>query len=277
MSVDILILGAGWTSTFLVPLCQQSNISFACTTRSGSSPNTLKFEFQPTSDDPEPYALLPDATTVLITFPILVSGAAERLVRLYKSTRRNTTVQPAFILFGTTGIWDKSPPGLKEGQCAFYDRNSPFTLTGRSTSEIELLALADPTTVINLAGLWGDKRIPRNWRARVGPTKEALKAKGGLHLIHGHDIARAVLSIHADFEKAAGQRWILTDGRVYDWWELASAWDAESGRWVRELMREEGIHVLPRDSAKLGRVLDSRDFWEVFGITPERARIEDME
>ena len=43
-------------------------------------------------------------------------------------------------------------------------------------------------------------------------------------MIHGIDIARAILAIRNDFSKAQGQRWILTDGRVYDWWDLASAW-----------------------------------------------------
>lgn len=106
MSVEILILGAGWTSTFLIPLCEESNIKCAATTRSGSG-STIQFEFQPNSEDPEPYKLLPDAKTVLITFPLTAPGAAERLVRLYTSTRSGTAGDPpAFIQLGTTSIWD---------------------------------------------------------------------------------------------------------------------------------------------------------------------------
>jgi hypothetical protein len=103
-SVDILILGAGWTSTFLIPLCESSKLTYAATTRSGSD-STLRFEFQPTSDDVEPYKSLPDAKTVLITFPITVSGASERLVRMYTSTRRENGDNAAFIQLGTTSIW----------------------------------------------------------------------------------------------------------------------------------------------------------------------------
>jgi hypothetical protein len=33
------------------------------------------------------------------------------------------------------------------------------------------------TSVLNLAGLWGGKRIPRNWVDRVAPNKGALAAK----------------------------------------------------------------------------------------------------
>lgn len=89
--------------------------------------------------------------------------------------------------------------------------------------------------------------------------------------------------------KVAGERWILTDGRVYDWWDLASSWggsptpesaasdqypslpEGEHGprvRWVFELMKEESIRALPRNHEVLGRALDSRDFWYKLGLSP---------
>lgn len=43
-------------------------------------------------------------------------------------------------------------------------------------------------------------------------------------MIHGTDVSRAILAVHAHSDRAAGQRWLLTDLRVYDWWDLASAW-----------------------------------------------------
>ncbi|KAJ6561764.1 hypothetical protein B0H19DRAFT_1209975 [Mycena capillaripes] len=279
MSVDILILGAGWTSSFLIPLCQESQITHAATTRSGAD-STIVFEFQPSSDDPAPYRLLPDAKTVLITFPITVSGASERLVRLYTSTRRENSGEPtAFIQLGTTSIWDKAPDKMAANGSTFYDRTSEFTRTGRADAETELLALSPTlarTTVLNLAGLWGGQRVVRNWLARIAPTKDALANRASLHLIHGLDLARAILAVHASFDKAAGQRWLLTDGRVYDWWDLASAWCAAEppAVWVRELMREQNIRVLPRNTELLGRILDSRDFWDEFGLAPLRARLE---
>ncbi|KAF7337029.1 hypothetical protein MVEN_02139600 [Mycena venus] len=293
MSVDLLILGAGWTSTFLIPLCQESKVSYAATSRSGTG-STIRFDFQPNSDDPEPYKLLPDAKTVLITFPLTVPGASEHLVRMYISTRHQNSGDaepaepPAFIQLGTTSIWDKAPdksaPAGSSGM--FYDRHSEFILTGRASAEVELLALTPSvarTTVLNLSGLWGGQRVVRNWLPRVAPTKDALAGKGSLHLIHGLDVARAILAMHSDFAKAAGQRWLLTDGRVYDWWDLASAWGAASEKddtpaaWVRELMREQNVRVLPRNTEFLGRILDSRDFWEAFGLAPLRARLEETD
>lgn len=114
-------------------------------------------------------------------------------------------------------------------------------------------------------------------------------------MIHGVDLARCILAVHDNFEKAEGQRWLLTDGRVYDWWDLASAWglpshhlqkflqesiteeDKERGphpRWVRELMDETGVRALPRSVEVLGRAMDSRDFWKTFEMSPLKARLE---
>lgn len=114
-------------------------------------------------------------------------------------------------------------------------------------------------------------------------------------MIHGIDVARAVLAVHGDFPKAGGQRWILSDGRVYDWWDLASAWGvvvpqipAQDGqapllsqgshaRWVRELMQEQSVRALPRNIEVLGRALDSREFWYTFELSPIKARLEGWE
>uniref|UniRef100_A0A8H8CKK1 Uncharacterized protein n=1 Tax=Psilocybe cubensis TaxID=181762 RepID=A0A8H8CKK1_PSICU len=298
MVVDILILGAGWSSQFLRPICDERGITYAATTRSGRD-STIKFDFDPDSNNPEPYYALPQARVVLITFPIVVKGASERLVRLYAQTHpsegdaNHSDAATKFIQFGTTGIWDAARLNLEKPQTIqdlWYDRHSGITSTPRAEAENELLALNGdfPTTVLNLAGLWGGARSPKNWVGRVAGTKEGLKNKGSLHVIHGIDVARAVLAVCGDFGKAKGQRWLLTDNRVYDWWDLASAWgtppvqsslaDTDKGpqaAWVRELMDEYGVRALPRDVQQLGRALDSREFWTTFGITPVKPLLQD--
>ncbi|KAF8651886.1 hypothetical protein AX16_004620 [Volvariella volvacea WC 439] len=290
--VELLILGAGWTSTFLRPLCVERGIRHAATTRSGRNA-TIPFEFSPDSDDLEPYRRLPDAKTVLITFPITAPGGSSKLVNNYNATRGGST-KAAFIQLGATSIWDKTQATTtreRYGKATWYNRHSPILQNERANAEEELLRLAPeiPTTVLNLAGLWGGHRSTKNWVSRVAPTKAALKLKGSIHMIHGIDVARAILAVHKDFHKAAGERWILTDGRVYDWWDLASAWGSEipssiaedergpQPRWVRELMQEEGIRALPRDVDMLGRALDSTDFWVEFGLSPIKARLEGNE
>ncbi|KAF5327283.1 hypothetical protein D9619_004032 [Psilocybe cf. subviscida] len=304
--VDLLILGAGWTSTFLITLCADRGVTYAGTSRAGRE-GTIKFAFDPDSDDPTPYTVLPDARTVLITFPIDKPGASQRLVQLYSQTRLTQESEPRFIQLGTTSIWDggRGATRTSSPESKWYDRHSTFTPTPRANAETELLQLAPQflTSVINLAGLWGGTRSPRNWVARIASAKDVLKEKGSLHLIHGSDIAHIVLAMHAhkDFSPFLGQRWILTDGRVYDWWDLASAWGtpssapsssnlnaptdevsstAESDRgpqpgWVRELMAEAGVRALPRNVELLGRALDSRELWDTVGLSPLYARVED--
>lgn len=103
--------------------------------------------------------------------------------------------------------------------------------------------------------------------------------QGSLHLIHGEDVARAILAAHRGFDKLAGERWCLSDLRVYDWWELVSSWGppAHDGErditegprlWVKQLMGERGVRALPRPMEQLGRTLDSCEFWDVIGIIP---------
>lgn len=110
-TVDILILGAGWTSTFLIPLCKSRNISYAATSRpERPKEDTIAFEYDPNSDDPNPYKVLPHANTVLITFPIKVKGGSTKLVKLYEQTHPSSDgKKTAFIQLGSTGIWDVSP------------------------------------------------------------------------------------------------------------------------------------------------------------------------
>ena len=116
-------------------------------------------------------------------------------------------------------------------------------------------------------------------------------------MIHGSDVARAILAVHDRFAEAIGQRWMLTDVRVYDWWDLAAAWGSEDvkddgvvekgkiarvgngakgphPRWVRELMNEAGIRKLPRTVDELGKGFDSREFWNTFGLEPIMTRLE---
>jgi hypothetical protein len=79
---------------------------------------------------------------------------------------------------------------------------------------------------------------------------------------------------------------MLTDLIVYDWWALilgfAGEIDAESRneerrklqiKWVGELMEETNVRALPRSMEELGRCYDSREFWNLFGLMPARARI----
>lgn len=107
--VELLILGAGWTSGFLLPLLKSSEVSFAATTRDGRE-GTIPFNFDPSSRRDEQYKSLPDATTVLITFPVTENVKA--LVDGYNRTRsgfgRGLSVN--WIQLGSTGSFAQVGP-----------------------------------------------------------------------------------------------------------------------------------------------------------------------
>lgn len=141
-AVDILVVGAGWTSTFLIPICEARGLTHAATSRSGRI-GTIRFEFNQElglgggggstggegnheaengggnqgeaaasgvgdvhRDDEEGFARLPQAQTVLITFPITKPGAVARLVRTYMRLHVPEGSSAQFIQLGATSIWD---------------------------------------------------------------------------------------------------------------------------------------------------------------------------
>ncbi|KAL8388185.1 hypothetical protein RB595_009396 [Gaeumannomyces hyphopodioides] len=305
--VDMLVLGAGWTSRFLRPLLDEHKVRWAATTTTGRD-GTVPFRFDPDSADPAPYRALPTARTVLITFPLKGEGQSRRLTSLYSSSRptpsgssntsnTSNTTTTRWIQLGSTGIF--TSPGWND-ESSPYDAANP-----RAAAEDELLSRCGvDAVVLALAGLHdgGDgTRDPRDWVLRVARTKDAVRAKGALHLIHGADVARAVLAVHtAAATLTSGRRWIVADTRCYDWWDLIQAWGAEARRrlregrtraavaaaeagvdadglryeeWVAELMQEEGVRALPRPPERLGRVLDSRAFWKEMGTWPLKGRV----
>ena len=118
--MDLLLLGSGWTGSFVLPIAADAGITTASTSRAGGN-GTIAWEFDPTSDDASNFTVLPDAKTVLIIFPVYEEGGIERLVRGYLSSRTARqrsgyydekvdccmdSIDTRFILLGSTGIYN---------------------------------------------------------------------------------------------------------------------------------------------------------------------------
>jgi len=289
-SVEFLILGAGWTSTFLLPLLEAGSFTYAATTQTGRD-KTIKFRFDVDRDNNEAFRTLPYSNTILITFPLRGTGASQKLVHCYEQTHSQKDKNqraPLFIQLGSTAAWKDQPSNNDATGCGWRNRMSPVdTSNDRVIAEEEILAIGRRagsncyTTVLNLAGLHGGARCVRNWVERVAPDKAKLRDKKSLHVIHGLDVARLIVAVHQRPIEANGQRWMVTDGRIYDWWDLTALVDLAKGgdppcvqsKWVGELMTETGVRGLPRSAEALGRALDSRDVWTTFGLTPVKGRI----
>ncbi|EUC51178.1 hypothetical protein COCMIDRAFT_80233 [Bipolaris oryzae ATCC 44560] len=272
--VDLLILGAGWTSTFLIPQLGDTDITYAATTTSGRD-DTIPFKFDPESGDAELYKRLPAAKTVLITFPLVGHGQSKSLVGLYRSIHgaKNNWIQ-----LGSTGIYNKVPDDWSD-EDAHYNKEDR-----RAIAEDELRSLHG--CVLCLAGLYGGERVPARWLPRIVKSKDDIKKRGAVHFIHGEDVAQAIIATHQNF--TPGKRWIVSDMRVYDWYDLIMSFSSmtessmsqeekmtqqQYAKWVGELMMEEEIRALPRDVGSLGRKLDSRRFWAHHGLLPRHRRL----
>lgn len=293
--IDILILGAGWTSTFLIPLLKQRNYTLAATTTDGrkvADTETIKWRFDPDSNDKKSLAALPIARHILITFPLTSAAQTDFLVQSYLDSHSSkhrdvSSSSTRFIQLGSSGIWQIPQSTIWVSRRSPYNTSSP-----RAQAEDALLKRGG--CVLNLAGLWGGEHDPRNWVGRVAKTKEEVKGKKSLHLVHGLDVARGVVGVMRDWETAGGQRWMVTDGIVYDWWELFVGWADREGRkdeasveggdgvedmpsdqarWVFELMAEERVWALPRSMEHLGRCYFGREFWDSFKMAPLKARV----
>ena len=108
---------------------------------------------------------------------------------------------------------------------------------------------------------------------------------------------------HSKPQSVGGWHWPITDLHCYDWWDLFMQFGsyarqhAESGgvseailkgtkpeelqyeKWVLELIDERGIRALPRDKTGegMGRLVDSRTFWDVIGLWPVEGRADRRE
>lgn len=253
-SVDILALGSGWTWTFLGPAAGEKGLRTISTTRNGGNgtiPFTFdpesddKTPFESLPDAKTVIVIFPlysaDAAKRLVNGYISTRSEAYSMESF--SEKAVNTSRARFILLGSTGIYGRGGPTLqnapfnlsssdqsahtlfhqtlKQGSHEFlwFDRNSKIDDVPRSRGENAFLEFNSSkdvvqTSVLCLAGLWGHGRSLRRYVGKIAPTKEHLAQLGSVHIIHGHDLARALLAMHDQWNKAAGQRWILTNERV---------------------------------------------------------------
>jgi hypothetical protein len=182
-------------------------MSYAATSTTGRD-NTYKFKFSYDeatetlhNDDLAQYKALPAAKTILITFPLKGHGQSPYLHKTYVQTHGGASGAINFIQLGTSGIFTIPHQDMWVTRHSRYDTNNL-----RAIAEDELKALGG--CVLNLSGLWGGERQVRHWIDRVAKTKAMLREKTSLHMIHGLDVARAIVAVHEDFSKAAGERYV---------------------------------------------------------------------
>jgi len=152
-------------------------------------------------DNIQQYVALPAAKTILITFPLRGKQSSMHLVTCYTQTHGEENIPYQWIQLGSTGIFSIPNQDLWVTRHSKYDKSDT-----RGIAEDELIELGG--CVLDLSGLWGGERQVKYWLDRVAKTKEQLKEKKSLHMIHGEDVARAIIAVHQKFGHGMGQRFV---------------------------------------------------------------------
>lgn len=119
--VDILLLGSGWTSQFVIPLFEEHSIKSAFTTRS-SNPSlnsqskcySFKLPDEPLPDDDveseqtvqeiqDACQVLPSAKMIVQVFPCKSRERVRNLVKAYHQSHPGQRVD--WVQLGSTGAW----------------------------------------------------------------------------------------------------------------------------------------------------------------------------
>jgi hypothetical protein len=139
-SLQVLILGLGWTGQFLQEILLNQKVSFAATTRDGRN-GTIAW----TLTDTPNVSTLPWAQTVLVTFPVMSADTMSDLIDNYTATKGPSQ----WILMSSTRVFSADPS----------DRHTPIDPsldTGRLPAEN--VVIKKNGTVLHLCGLWGAQR-----------------------------------------------------------------------------------------------------------------------
>ncbi|RAL65540.1 hypothetical protein DID88_001105 [Monilinia fructigena] len=216
-TADVLILGAGWTSTFLIPLSSTEGNKIRLYDHYGSRWN-LQFRFDSEGGDENRKQIhgLPTAKSVLVTFPLKGKGQSRLLVEQYSDTHSIDSL-------GDSGIYIILPI-YSTRKYRNIQHSRPKHMGG---------------CVLNLSGLWGGERNPKHWIERVAGTKEMLSGKQSLHMVHGLDVSRGVVGVIGNWEKAKGQRFVSE----LDEENRDEKMEGRQIRWIglRTMLRLEGI------------------------------------
>ncbi|KAJ2514599.1 hypothetical protein H4217_005664 [Coemansia sp. RSA 1939] len=280
MAVSVLILGCGFVGKYLGDLLKSKGVSFAATTTDGRE-GTTKWrlpgpEEEATAGDIDFHAL-PEAQSIVITFPLQGRGIAKRLVDGYIEHIRalakdgtGNTKKPLWVYLGSTRPFKEMP--------STYLTPPDMAAGGVRVEAEEYLIQEHDGCVLNLAGLWGGARDPKNW-SRFYPDKEKLRkrlADRSLHLVHGADVARAIYAVISQPEAVSGGRWLVSDKRVHDALEIYIG-DTRIRGLVQELLKETETQSLVGttvvDDIELGPSavsmrIDSSHFWNHVNIEP---------
>lgn len=227
-----VILGAGYTGSFLYRLAKEYGFQVFSTSRSPEQHLTFTLSEDRVYFDleqPASWSNIPHPAHLIWCFPALPERQAQAFAKEMQDK------QCRLVLLGSTSAY---PTGLD----STIDETTPLKLHLPRVRSEENLRLHFGATVLRLAGLYGPGRNVLDWirKGRIHNTGRFV------NLIHVEDVAAICLA--ACTQADAGERYIVSDGTPRRWSDICQI---ASQRWKVAIpppgvTNDGGKKLLPR-------------------------------
>lgn len=203
---SLIILGAGYTASFLLPLAHQRYAQVFATSRDPNRhlaylPPEQRLRFDLTQ--PETWNHIPTETDLLWCFPAMPVELVQQFSNAASLSTRRLVVLGSTSAYDVGSTTDYPPP--------WCDETSPIDLVKPRVQGEEYLRLHCGAVILRVAGIYGPNRNPIDWikTGRVRPSRKYV------NLIHVEDLARVCLA--ALMQAPPGEIYNVADGTPRTW------------------------------------------------------------
>lgn len=209
MHPSLVILGAGYTARFLLPLAQRR---YSCVLGTSRDPDRhlahlpadrrIRFDLM----QPGTWPNIPTETDLLWCFPAMPLDLVKRF-----ATATSLPGRPLVVLGSTSAYRIVAGSGYPP---AWIEETGPIDLTKPRVQGEEFLRVDCGAIVLRVAGIYGPGRDPLDWikTGRVSPSRKFV------NLIHVEDLA--ALCLLALDQGKTGEVYNVSDGTPRTWKEI---------------------------------------------------------
>lgn len=203
---SLIILGAGYTASFLLPLAHQRYAQVFATSRNPDRhlaylPPEQRLRFDLT--EPDTWRNIPNETDLVWCFPAVPLELVQKFSDTVSLSTRRLVVLGSTSAYDVGSSTDYPPP--------WCDETSPIDLSKPRVQGEEYLQLHCRAIVLRVAGIYGPNRNPIDWikTGRIRPSRKYV------NLIHVEDLARVCLA--ALWHAKPGEVYNIADGTPRTW------------------------------------------------------------
>ena len=209
---SLIILGAGYTASFLLPLAHQRYTQVFATSRNpdirlGHLTPDQRIGFDLTQ--PDTWSHLPRESDLLWCFPATPLELVQKFSEAASLSTRRLVVLSSTSAYDATDSADYPPPWI--------DETAAIDLAKPRVQGEEYLRLDCEAIILRIAGIYGPNRNPIDWvkTGRVRPSRKYV------NLIHVEDLARVCLA--ALMKAKPGEIYNVADGTPRTWNDICDS------------------------------------------------------